>query len=263
MPAEELPFVLSLPHCSGSVPNDFRPRLALDRNEIEQSRDHGTSEVFGDLPARAVVCARVSRLVNDLNRREDDLGPKGVVASLDYCRRDIFRPGQRPETGLVRELISQYHRPFHQSLRKALCENSFLGLFDCHSLDGKGPPGAPDRGEKRADLVLGNNGDPLGNPRDDRPEGLSCPRDKFLLVAEAFERQGFAVSLNVPYSGGFITRNYGPELAAQGKFAVQIEMNKDLIWDPGEWKIIPQRAYGVKQRVLEAMQDMAQRLEAA
>ena len=261
MPANDLPFILSLPHCSDTVPDDFRPRLALDQHAIKQSRDHGTSEVFGDLPAREVVRARVSRLVSDLNRREDDLGPKGVVASLDYCQRDIFRPGRKPDPAMVRELISLYHRPFHERLSKAIRKNRFLGLIDCHSLDGTGPPGAPDRGQSRSDLTLGNNGDERGDPRDDRPEGTSCPREKFLIMAEAFERQGFSVSLNLPYSGGFITRHYGPSLSAEGKFAVQIEMNKDLIWDPGEWKIIPQRAEDVRERVLAAMLDMASRLE--
>ena len=262
MSSKELPFILSLPHCSDTVPDDFRPRLALDAEKVGQCQDHGTAEVFGALPAKAVVRAQVSRLVSDLNRREDDLGPRGVVASRDYCRRDIFRPGQKPDASHIRKLIASYHRPFHDRLLEAMRENRFLGLIDCHSLDGKGPSGAPDRGQKRADLTLGNNGGPEGSPRDDRPEGVSCPPDKFLLIAEAFERQGFSVSLNQPYSGGFITRHYGPALLAEGKFAIQIEMNKDLIWDPGEWRIVPQRAEAVRERIYAALADIAPRLAA-
>jgi N-formylglutamate deformylase len=44
-------------------------------------------------------------------------------------------------------------------------------------------------------------------------------------------KAGFSVSVNQPYSGGFITTHYGLELVKKGRMAVQIEINQDLYVD--------------------------------
>ena len=41
-------------------------------------------------------------------------------------------------------------------------------------------------------------------------------------MARAFEEEGFSVSLNDPYAGGYITAHYGALLARAGKIAVQM-----------------------------------------
>ena len=46
-----LPFILSIPHCGLDIPAPLRPDLALDHDQILESIDFGTREIFGDMPA--------------------------------------------------------------------------------------------------------------------------------------------------------------------------------------------------------------------
>ena len=75
-----LPFVVSIPHCGRDVPPEIRRQMALDDRQIIESVDFGTFEIFGRLPVAAVVHARWSRLVADLNRSADNRSDKGVIA---------------------------------------------------------------------------------------------------------------------------------------------------------------------------------------
>jgi N-formylglutamate amidohydrolase len=220
-----LPFAISLPHASLAVPEECRASMALGPDLIWESMDHGTSEIFSDLPAAATIKAEWNRLVVDLNRSPEDKDAKGVVAQRDYAGRDIFLPGHYPDPNQFAKRLVKYHKPYHQKLSQALSDKSIKVLFDCHSLRGKGPKEAPDRGMPRADITLGNNG-AKGGAADPERGVLTCPTETFCFMAKCFEDQGLSVSLNQPYAGGYITRHYGALLAEQGRMAVQIEVNK-------------------------------------
>ncbi|MBW2615759.1 MAG: N-formylglutamate amidohydrolase, partial [Deltaproteobacteria bacterium] len=108
-----LPFIISLPHCSNRVPEEIRPTLALSDKQIEESTDMGTKEIFGSIPAKAVVSARWSRLLVDLNRGPDQRDAKGVIALKDYHGRVIYREGCIPDKQETERRIKEYYRPFH------------------------------------------------------------------------------------------------------------------------------------------------------
>jgi len=151
------PFVISLPHCSGRVPEKIRPTLALSDKQIEESTDTGTKEIFGSIPAKAVVYARWSRLLVDLNRGPDQRSAKGIIALKDYHGRIIYRNGCIPNRQETESRVMEYYRPFHNELKSALDDANIIGLFDCHSLNGIGPLDAPDAGKKRRNIILSNN----------------------------------------------------------------------------------------------------------
>ena len=59
--------------------------------------------------------------------------------------------------------------------------------------------------------------------------GQTCNRSLTTLVEETLREMEYTVVRNAPYSGGFITRNYGrPE---SGVHALQIEINRALYMD--------------------------------
>ena len=223
----KLPFVISIPHCGTRVPEELRSSMALNRREILESVDSGTSEIFSRIPAQVIVQAQWSRLVVDLNRNPLQRDGKGVVALTDYHGRRIFKTGSEPPPGQIEQRVRDYHTPYHEQLQHALKRPDCLALFDCHSLNGTGPADAPDAGQKRKDIVLSNNGDAGGRPRTNAG-AVTCPPDLMLTIAEQFEQQGFSVSLNVPYKGGYIINHYARQLVQNGRFAVQIEINQDL-----------------------------------
>lgn len=224
------PFVLSIPHCSHRVPDDIRPAIALTDKEILESVDRGTGEIFGALPAAAVLRAEWSRLVVDLNRTPGRLDEKGVIAKTDYHGRRIFHRGSEPDKEQTEDRVDMYYRPFHEKLSTCFKDPWVKALFDCHSLNGTGPRDAPDAGGKRRDITLSNYGDGHGK-RVPGAGGITCPPDTMNGIKEAFEKSGFSVSLNYPYRGGYIMYHYGHDFETTGKIGIQIELNQDLYLD--------------------------------
>ncbi|KJS33422.1 MAG: hypothetical protein VR64_01080 [Desulfatitalea sp. BRH_c12] len=254
-----LPFVLSIPHCGKNIPAELRPAMALSEREIAESVDFGTQEIFAGLPAVRTVAAQWNRLVVDLNRAPDQFDPKGVVALTDYEGRNVFQPGLDPESAEIDARVARYYRPYHQRLVDILQPDDFIGLLDCHSLNGTAPADAPDRGQQRSEVILSNFGDSQGRPRSPQAP-LTCPAEVLQMAAAAFEEHGFSVSLNNPYRGGYIINHYGALLQARGRFAVQIEMNQDLYMSPPAIEVDGERIAHVTPRVAQALATWARKL---
>lgn len=231
-----LPFVISIPHCSYLIPQEILPSVALTDREIQQYTDMGTREVFAHLPVRYALWGRWNRIVVDLNRDHRQGGPRGVLPSVDYYGREVYKRGCVPDETEVERRLNTYYWPYHNRLREATEDPEVKILFDCHSLTRIGPPEAPDHLKWRKDIVLGNNGDSQGRPNP-FPGPITCPPDFIRMMKGVFEKSGFSVSINKPYSGGFITSHYGAHLVKQGKMAVQIEINEDLYMDPEGMRI--------------------------
>ncbi len=248
----KLPFIISLPHCSDRIPKAARPAVLLSDEEIVESTDMGAKEIFGSLSAKVVLRARWSRIFVDLNRDVDQGGPRGVIPQIDYHGRPVYGAGLSPGKYEIERRLRGGYWPYHQRLTKALARPDTRGLIDCHSLNGVGPPGAPDRGKKRKDIVLSNNGDLRG---DTVPflGGITCPAKAMRRIKETFEKNGLSVAINDPYSGGFIIRHHGKEAINRGKFAFQIEINQDLFMDPLDRRIVGERLEEVRARITWCM----------
>ncbi len=250
------PFLISIPHCGSRVPPEIRSLMALDDLSIDDARDIGSDILFEGLPAKKVLKASFSRLVVDLNRAPDNRGPKGVVAETDYRGRRIYLPGMYPDEQAIDERIRACYTPYHDKIREALADPGITGLFDCHSLNGTAPVDAPDAGQKRAEIIISNNGDAGGGPSTRQGEP-TCSREMIRAVRSALEAEGFRVSINDPYQGGFITVHYGRKLAAVGKFAIQVEMNQDLYLDALGTDVDREKAEAVRRRIHAAFEQIA------
>lgn len=255
----KLPFVFSLPHCSGEIPEKIRSGMVLTRAEMAEAVDLGTREIFGSMPAEQILCFQWSRLVVDLNRPPHQRDAKGPVALVDYRGRSVYSPGSIPGESEIAQRLSRYYEPYHRKLKKAVAQAHIKGLLDCHSLEDVGPPEAPDRGMKRKDIILGNNGGPAGEINPTRGE-CTCAPGLLNFMKKTFEAAGFSVSLNTPYAGGFIVTRYGPSLARNGKMALQIEINQNLYVDPGRKEIVPEKAADVRSRIFKCLLAMGKAL---
>ena len=250
------PFIISLPHCAGQVPREIAPLLNLSREEIHDSVDHGTLEIFSSLPVSKVIIAKWNRIFCDLNRNPESRGPKGLIARTDYDGREIFKPGMYPDEPTIKHYIDLYYRPYHEALTTVLHDPAIKGLFDCHSLNGVGPLDAPDAGKMRRDVIISNNGAPNGGAHQALGEP-TCPVEILEVVKNAFSRVGFSVAINQPYTGGFITVHYGKRLIKRGGFALQIEMNQNLYLDPDTALCDPEMTKAVSRKVHEAFDEIA------
>lgn len=252
-----LPFVISVPHCSGRIPERIGPDFALSNDEIADSIDLGMREIFGALDAGDILCSEWSRLVVDLNRDPERRDHKGVIPRIDYFGRSIYHANAAPDEKEISGRLREYYWPYHNRLREALARRHIKGVIDCHSLSGIGPSEAPDAGKKRKDIILSNNGDHRGRMTPALGK-TTCASELLNLMKQVFLKAGFSVSINNPYTAGFISTHYAEAFADREKFAVQIEINQDLYAGPGTGKVAPGRLTDVRSKVRGCLDEIAE-----
>jgi N-formylglutamate amidohydrolase len=230
--------------------------LAISRDLIMKSVDLGTDYIYATDQAFTCLKADWNRVVVDLNRGPDEMRRLGVVATMDFDRRELYRPGQQPDQAEIQRRLEKYYWPYHHRLAEALEQPDMKMFFDCHSLVSVGPAAAPDAGIRRADVVLGNNAGPDGAP-DGKNGPATCSREDMEKVAQAFRHQGLKVAMNTPYRGGYITRHYGAQLVAKGGRACQIEINEGLYTTPGVGITSQEKLQAVREKVQAVFQQLA------
>jgi N-formylglutamate amidohydrolase len=233
------PVLFNSPHSGSVYPRAFLSSSRLDLATLRRSEDSFVDEltlgvVRGGYP---LMRAHFPRCYVDVNREPYELDPRmfdgrlpsfantrsmrvagglGTVARVVGDSQEIY--GQRiPVDDAIRRIEALY-KPYHRALRRLFTrvhrDFGAAVLIDCHSMPSTA--GAKDE-RPRADVVLGDR------------YGTSCVG----LVAETIETtlraQGYVVSRNKPYAGGFITEHYGNP--AVGLHAIQLELNRALYMD--------------------------------
>jgi N-formylglutamate amidohydrolase len=254
-----LPFTVSVPHASYQIPEEITPTLAFTQRDIMQTTDLGAREVFTSLPVMVALWSRWSRLVVDLNRDSEERGPRGVVPLSDAHGRNVYNEGEFPEDMEIERRLKAYYWPYHFRLQEAIQNPEIKILFDCHSLAPMGPSGAPDPMKWRKDIVLANNGNPRGE-KDPSLGEITCPSNTLHMMKEVLNDSGFSVSVNQPYSGGFITTHYGHELVEREKMAVQIEINQQLYVDEETRQVDRFRLGDAANRLQKVFREIARRI---
>jgi N-formylglutamate amidohydrolase len=239
-PAEQtVPVVFASPHSGQDYTPGFLSLSRLDPVTLRRSEDAFVDDIFAAAPGAGapLIRAHFPRAYVDPNREAFELDPAmfedplpdyvtsssarisaglGTVARVVTSGEKIYGVKLRFED--ARRRIEACHIPYHRAL-EALVDSTrrHFGvclLVDCHSMPSVGGPMDSDSGHKRVDMVLGDR------------HGSSCAG----LVTEAADRTlrelGYQVTRNVPYAGGYTTRQYGDP--SEGRHALQIEINRAL-----------------------------------
>ena len=243
-PAEQrVPLVFSSPHSGRAYPKTFLAASKLDPKAIRRSEDSFVDELFAQAPHHGapLLKALFPRAYVDPNREPYELDPAMFVEKLPAY---VNKRSPRVAIGLgtiarvvangaeiyscklsfaeACDRIERFYQPYHAALDNLIAQTRMkFGtciLIDCHSMPSIGGPMENDAGRRRqVDFILGD------------AHGRACNRSLTGLVEETLRDLGYAVVRNAPYSGGFITRNYGrPE---SGVHALQIEINRALYMD--------------------------------
>jgi len=219
------PVLLSIPHGGDAVPPEIEDRIAIAAHDLRADADAFTRAIYGlHGDVAALVETPVARVYVDLNREENDLPPKnpdGVIKTHTCHGVPIYQQGRELDAALSKILIDRYYHPYHRKLEEALAREAGIRLaLDCHSMLAEGPPIGPDPGKPRPAICLGTN------------RGRSCPQPVAHTLArcfaEAFGLNASDVTLNQPFSGGYITRRYGTGRPPW----VQVELNRGLYLQP-------------------------------
>ncbi len=260
------PLVFNSPHSGRVYPSAFLAASKLDALTLRRSEDSYVEELFnfvGDLGA-PLLYAHFPRAFLDLNREPYELDPAlfrdglpqyantqsvrvvgglGTIARIVSESDEIYREPLSLGAGLER--INLLYVPYHETLRRLLDEAGqvfgFAVLIDCHSM-----PSSPiaDQGAARPDFVLGDR------------YGTSCGGELTRAACQHLKALGYAVALNKPYAGGYITEHYGRPHA--GQHALQVEINRALYMNETTFD----KSAGF-ERVKHDLRDMVRALMAA
>ena len=226
--------LITVPHSGNFYPDIFINNLNIKLDKVRQIEDFESDKIISRINKKNadVIIAKCSRVVVDLNRSKNAIDnsmfeKKFYSGPIEENKMVEYGLGVLPKTvdgtlifnkklslSYPRFMLENYYDPFHNILFKQI--KHLTNLFGCcyhidlHTMPSK----ALINFKKEPDIVLGNN---FGN---------SCSFQLVHYFKNIFENHGLTVELNMPYAGGFITRNYGrPSL---GCHSLQIEINRKL-----------------------------------
>ena len=219
----EIPIILSIPHGGTRIPEELKQLVCISGIDLFDDIDPYTREIY-DLGTKVVdvVKADIARAFVDLNRAKNDLpphNPDGVIKTKTCYGKPIYNQ-ESLDHRLIYHLIKEYYEPYHQQIQNRLIQTDIELALDCHSMAPVGPQIAPDTGKKRPLICLGN------------VHGQSCSNETVERLAEcvrkAFSLDSEEVTINSPFSGGYIARTYGNNPIPW----IQVELNRALYLDP-------------------------------
>ncbi|QOI96675.1 MAG: N-formylglutamate amidohydrolase [Flammeovirgaceae bacterium] len=252
-----VPILLSVPHCGTAFPdelkNEFNPKLAFAPDDT----DWFVHRLYNFAPAMGItlIHAVYSRWVIDLNRNPNDkpLYSDGrIITTLcpttTFFGEPIYRDDRKVvEDKEIRRRIEAYYRPYHNKLQELLNnlkqEFGNVLLWDCHSIRQHVPT---IHKEKFPDLILGD------------ADGTSASPGLIETAIKNLEGNGYSVSHNYPFKGGYITRFFGKP--ADDQHALQLEMSKVNYMDDTEKHYDESRANRIKRILLKTLAALAEQL---
>jgi N-formylglutamate deformylase len=239
--------VFNSPHSGRDYPADLIRRSRLTPLGLRASEDVLVDALFAAAPEHGapLLAATAPRAWLDLNRAPTELDPalirgvrpqglnQRIAAGLGVVPRVVAEGAQiyRGKIDLeeAEARIRTVHEPYHAMLESLLARaRDVFGiavLFDCHSMPSEALRAVPRVQTRCPEIVLGDR------------FGAAASRGLVAITQGAFEKAGFVVARNTPFSGGYITQRYGRP--SRGVHAIQIEIVRSLYLDQARLEPLP------------------------
>lgn len=232
--------IFASPHSGRTYPKAFTRRSRLPLAALRRNEDAYIDSLIRPLSEQGfpVLLANFPRCFVDVNRAPDELLPSwtgntkdstpraaaglGVVPTVIAEHLPIYKSGLPLD--VVKARLDWLYHPYHLALKNLMTvARSRAGtalLLDCHSM-----PGKSFSGRARHDIILGDR------------FGTSAHPDFVHIAEQVFKSEGYSVTRNYPYAGGYVTSTYGqPD---NGSHVIQIEINRQLYINPGSFRLTP------------------------
>lgn len=261
-----LPFFATIPHSGEKVPDRCTWLQNLDEKvlmcDVDRYIDRLYEPTLQELKL-PYVKTDWHRYAADLNRIPDDIDQSSVIGAklppganargfhwVITTTEINLMPAPMP-ADLHEEMVHLIYEPFHQSVRNLYQEFQNEGAkhvyhLDLHSMPSLGTHQHRDPGERRAEIVVSDC------------KGLSSDPDFVDLVITSYVKAGFKVGYNWPYFGGRVSEQYGAP--ADGRHAVQVELNRGLYMDEETKHIRPDLFSGAQVKLANALKRIHQGL---
>ena len=230
------PLIISIPHSGSYYPKDFLKYKAIDIKKLKIMEDFKTDTFIDkiNLNLADIFIAECSRAVVDLNRSRQSLDDSmfnskikttpheevlliksglGVIPSKCYTE-EIFK--SKLPNFYISKMLEKYYDPFHKKLSERInylkLKFGVVYLIDIHST-----PTLSNDKKKFPDVIIGDN------------FGKSSEENFKNNLITYFNNLNLRLSINSPYSGGYITRKYGKK--ENNINVIQIEISKNYYMD--------------------------------
>ena len=239
------PTIFNSPHSGRKYSRHFLSQSVLNLDRIRLSEDFYVDKFlepaveFGSVFLEACF----PRSFIDVNRSSKELDEKliynlektsanprtlaglGVVPRVVGSGLDIYQT--KMPLNEVEYRLNSYYFPYHKKLRQVIDQSvakfGYAILFDFHSM----PHSCINYSSKRKSfipqVVLGDC------------FGASCEGELSEKVFNLFCAAGFRVEMNNPFSGGFITKNYG--VPKENVQAIQVEIDRSLYMNETDYTL--------------------------
>lgn len=255
--AERVPIVLSVPHCGVEFPEEVKSEYKAALIQAPDDTDWFVHQLYDFAPAIGItmIHAVYSRWVIDLNRdpQSKPLYTDGrIITALCPATTFFGEPiytdeREKVEDEEVSRRVERYYNPYHQKIQELVDElREKFGkvlLWDCHSIRQVVPT---IRHEKFPDLILGD------------ADGTSASPGLIETAIHALEGNGYEVSHNHPFKGGYITRHFGRP--TENQHALQLEMTKVNYMDDTETRYDATRANAMREVLKKMLGNLAERM---
>ncbi len=229
--------MISVPHAGQNYPDEFLLYKNIDLKKLRIMEDFQCDKILDKVKSNVadIIIQKCSRAVVDLNRSRNAIDEKmfndkilikppedtlmlrsGLGVIPKKCYQNFIFKSKLPKSYAIK-LLKTVYDPYHQILNNNLQNlKSLFGyylLIDLHSMPSK----LLNNNQKTVDIIIGNN------------YGKSCSNEIKDFFYNFFKSRSLNVLMNDPFSGGYITRNYGDK--NNNLHTVQIEINKRLYMD--------------------------------
>lgn len=255
--AAEVPILLSVPHCGVEFPQEVRDEFVPERIAVPGDTDWFVHQLYDFAPEMgiAMISAKVSRWVIDLNRNPDEKPLytdgrliTGLCPTTTFLGEPLYRDG-RKQVGHeeVKRRLETYFRPYHSKIQSLLDDlksrHGRVLLWDCHSIRQKVET---IRKESFPDLILGD------------ADGTSASPGLIEGALSVLDHSTYQTRHNFPFKGGYITRHFGKP--GSNQHALQLEMTKINYMDDSEMKYDKVRAEKVRNVLKQVFQKLIELL---
>lgn len=240
------PLFFSVPHSGEKIPPEASWLLGKNKYTLLCDVDRFVHLLYLPVIEKKKIPSVYSschRYALDLNRLDTDISEKtvtgiqgqrntesGLASGLYWTKTTKGDALLSKPLGWTthKTLLDKIYYPFHETIENY--QKTFLKTFgkayhlDLHSMPSQGTAAHRDKGNKRAEVVIGDL------------DGKSCSAFFIDLVKKVFSDY-FEVAYNWPYKGGGVTRKHAsPE---NNCHSIQIELRRDLYMDEDTKELLP------------------------